>query len=131
MPITFYITKDYGNLFGPGVLDTRLAKLKEAGGSITGIRPPRTSGLSPRLVGFCGQERDGGSTDVGDVSWNTLMLHVSVTTAPVGTPWHSWPVVACGGMSIGHKGMIHGAKTLSATMIDLFDNSETLATIQA
>ena len=77
------------------------------------------------------QEREGGSTDVGDVSWNVPTLHVSVTTAPVGTPWHSWPVVACSGMSIGHKGMVHAAKTLAVTMIELFDDREALAAIQA
>ncbi len=70
-----------------------------------------------------GQELEGGSTDVGDVSWLVPTLHVSVTTAPVGVPWHAWPVVASGGMSIGHKGMLHAAKTLAVTMVDLFDNT--------
>jgi aminobenzoyl-glutamate utilization protein B len=63
----------------------------------------------------------GGSSDVGDVSWNVPILHVSVATAPVGSPWHAWPVVACAGMSIGHKGMTFAAKTLAATMVDLFE----------
>jgi aminobenzoyl-glutamate utilization protein B len=63
---------------------------------------------------------DGGSTDVADVSWNVPTIHLSVTTAPRGAPWHAWPVVACGGMSIGHKGMLFAAKALAATMIDLF-----------
>jgi aminobenzoyl-glutamate utilization protein B len=70
-----------------------------------------------------GQELEGGSTDVGDVSWLVPTLHVSVTTAPVDVPWHAWPVVASGGMSIGHKGMVHAAKTLAATMVDLFDDA--------
>ncbi len=64
----------------------------------------------------------GGSTDVGDVSWVVPVARLSVATAPNGTPWHSWAVVACGGMSIGHKGMIHAAKTLSMTAIDLFED---------
>jgi aminobenzoyl-glutamate utilization protein B len=64
---------------------------------------------------------EGGSTDVADVSWNVPILHVSVTTAPVAAPWHAWPVAACGGMSIGHKGMTFAAKTLAATMVDLFE----------
>jgi aminobenzoyl-glutamate utilization protein B len=63
----------------------------------------------------------GGSSDVGDVSWNVPTLHVSVTTAPKGSPWHAWPVVACGSTSIGHKGMTFAAKTLAATMVDLFE----------
>lgn len=66
----------------------------------------------------------GGSTDVGDVSFVVPTIRLGVTTAPKGTPWHSWAVVACGGMSIGHKGMIYASKALSTTMIDLFENPE-------
>ncbi len=64
----------------------------------------------------------GGSTDVGDVSYVIPVIRLSATTAPNGTPWHSWAVVACGGMSIGHKGMWFAAKSLSMTMVDLFEN---------
>jgi len=73
---------------------------------------------------------DGGSTDVGDVSWKVPTLHLSVTTAPAGAPWHAWPVVATGGMSIGHKGMVYAAKTLAATMVDLFTDPEKLAEVR-
>lgn len=64
----------------------------------------------------------GGSTDVGDVSWNVPNINLSVTVAPKDTPWHSWAVVACGGMSIGHKGMTYAAKALGMTAVDLFTN---------
>lgn len=64
----------------------------------------------------------GGSTDVGDVSWNVANINLAVTTAPKDTPWHSWAVVACGGMSIGHKGMIYASKAMAMTMVDLFEN---------
>jgi aminobenzoyl-glutamate utilization protein B len=74
---------------------------------------------------------DGGSTDVGDVSWIVPTLHLSVTTAPEGAPWHAWPVVACGGMSIGHKGLAQAAKALAATMVDLFEDASTREAIQA
>jgi aminobenzoyl-glutamate utilization protein B len=63
---------------------------------------------------------EGGSTDVGDVSWIVPTIHLSVTTAPDKAPWHAWPVVACGGMSIGHKGLIYASKALAATMVDLY-----------
>jgi aminobenzoyl-glutamate utilization protein B len=72
----------------------------------------------------------GASTDVGDVSWVVPTLYLLVTTAPE-SAWHAWPVVACGGMSIGHKGMIHAAKTLAATMVDLFEDAKTREAIQA
>ena len=73
---------------------------------------------------------EGGSTDVADVSWNVPTLHVSVTTAPAAAPWHAWPVVASGGMSIGHKGMTFAAKTLAATVVDLFEHPEKRAEIR-
>lgn len=66
----------------------------------------------------------GGSTDVGDVSWNVPNINLSVTTAPKDTPWHSWAVVACGGMSIGHKGMVYAGKAMAMTMLDLYKNPE-------
>jgi aminobenzoyl-glutamate utilization protein B len=78
-----------------------------------------------------GQPQEGGSTDVGDISWIAPTLHVSVATAPQDAPWHGWPVVATGGMSIGHKGMIRAAKVLAATMVDLFEQPATLAAVQA
>jgi aminobenzoyl-glutamate utilization protein B len=75
-------------------------------------------------------EPPGGSTDVGDVSWVVPTLHLSVTTAPESV-WHAWPVVACGGMSIGHKGMFLASKTLAATMVDLFEDARAREAIQA
>ncbi|HMQ47945.1 MAG TPA: amidohydrolase [Saprospiraceae bacterium] len=65
---------------------------------------------------------EGGSTDVGDVSWLVPEIRLGVTTAPTDTPWHSWAVVACGGMSIGHKGMVYASKALALTMVDLYTN---------
>lgn len=73
----------------------------------------------------------GGSTDVGDVSWNVANINLSVTTAPKDTPWHSWAVVACGGMSIGHKGMAYAAKALGMTMVDLFENPKLVEKVKS
>lgn len=76
------------------------------------------------------EDPGGGSTDVGDVSWNVPNINLSVTTAPKDTPWHSWAVVACGGMSIGHKGMMHAAKAMGMTMLDLFENPKMVQSIK-
>ncbi len=73
----------------------------------------------------------GGSTDVGDVSWNVPNINLRVTVAPKDTPWHSWAVVACGGMSIGHKGMIYSSKAMSMTMLDLFENPKLVQKVKA
>jgi aminobenzoyl-glutamate utilization protein B len=67
---------------------------------------------------------EGGSTDVGDVSYIVPEITLLATTAPYEAPWHSWVVVACGGMSIGHKGMLFASKALSMTMVDLFENEQ-------
>ncbi|MBE16455.1 MAG: peptidase M20 [Cytophagaceae bacterium] len=73
----------------------------------------------------------GGSTDVGDVSWNVPNINLGVTTAPKDTPWHSWAVVACGGMSIGHKGMTYASKAMAMTMLDLFENPKLVDAVKA
>lgn len=73
----------------------------------------------------------GGSTDVGDVSWNVANINLGVTTAPKDTPWHSWAVVACGGMSIGHKGMIYASKAMAMTMADLFEDPKLVEKVKA
>jgi len=73
----------------------------------------------------------GGSTDVGDVSWNVANINLGVTTAPKDTPWHSWAVVACGGMSIGHKGMTYAAKALALSMVDLYEDPNKVEEVKA
>jgi len=96
----------------------------------TGVEPKGLNGaiqpLNPPKP-----DPEGGSTDVGDVSWIVPTLHLSVTTAPENAPWHAWPVVACGGMSIGHKGLVYAAKALAATMVDLFEDEKTREAIRA
>jgi aminobenzoyl-glutamate utilization protein B len=93
-----------------------------------GVEP---RGMESEIGALLGQEKEGGSTDVGDVSWNVPTLHVSVATAPRGVPWHAWPVVAAGGTSIGHKGMLAAAKTLAATLVDLLDDPAARAAVRA
>ena len=76
------------------------------------------------------KDPQGGSTDVGDVSWVVPTLHFYVATAPFEVPWHAWPVVASSRMSIGHKGMMFAAKGLAATAVDLFQKPEVRAAIR-
>ncbi len=91
------------------------------------------NGLSSEIVPFeeTREHPGGGSTDVGDVSWVVPEIRLSVATAPIGTPWHSWAVVACGGMSIGHKGMLYAAKAIGTTMVDLFQDASLRTKIKA
>lgn len=87
----------------------------------TGVEPKGLSTIIEPLVENPG-DPEGGSTDVADVSWQVPTLHLSVATAPIDAPWHAWPVVATGGMSIGHQGLTYAAKVLAATMVELYDD---------
>ncbi len=89
------------------------------------------TGLDTRIQPLEGQEAEGGSTDVGDVSWLAPTLTLTVATSPKAAPWHAWPVVATGGMSIGHKGLTLAAKVLAATMVDLYEQPAALAAVRA
>jgi len=65
-----------------------------------------------------------GSTDVGDVSFVVPTVGFGTATWVPGTPAHSWQAVAAGGTSIGKKGMLIAAKTLTATALDLFNDQK-------
>ena len=95
-------------------LDMQKANGKPLIGIDGKIRPLRETLDSP----------GGGSTDVGDVSYNVPVVSLAATTAPKGVPWHSWSVVASSGMSIGHKGMLHAAKALGMSMIDIYNDKK-------
>lgn len=73
----------------------------------------------------------GGSTDVGDVSWTVPTVGVRTATWAPGTPSHSWQAVACGGTTMGLKGMNVAAKVLAGTAIDLFTKPELITQAKA
>ncbi len=68
-----------------------------------------------------------GSTDVGDVSWQTPTAQIRTATYPSRSPGHSWQHVSCGVSSIGHKATLLASKVLAATAIDLLENPEIIA----
>ena len=91
----------------------------------------RTNGLSDALCGFIMPEYHStgfvaGSTDVGDVSWQTPAAQVHCVTFPFGAAGHSWQNVSSGGTSLGHKGLINAAKIIACAAIELMNNPETL-----
>ncbi len=94
---------------------------KEEKGMFTGIE-----GLPEEEV-----PAQGGSTDVAEVSRIAPTAKISVASAPVDAPWHAWPVVATGGMSIGHKAMLTAARTLAATIVELAVSPEIVAQARA
>ncbi len=54
-----------------------------------------------------------GSTDVGDVSWVAPTGQITTACSALGTPGHSWQIVAQGRMGIGHRGMLYAAKVMA------------------
>jgi len=65
-----------------------------------------------------------GSTDVGDVSWVVPTTGFYAATWVPGTPGHSWQAVACGGTTIGKKGMVLASRVLAASAVDLMTQPE-------
>jgi aminobenzoyl-glutamate utilization protein B len=72
-----------------------------------------------------------GSTDVGDVSWKVPTVQARGATWPIGTPAHSWQVVAVGKSPLAHTGMVHVAKAMAGTAIDALQNPELIAKAKA
>ena len=72
-----------------------------------------------------------GSTDVGDVSWETPTGQIHCAAFVSGAPGHSWQNVSCAGTSIGAKAMLEAGKVLAMTAIDLYEKPEELKKIRS
>jgi len=62
----------------------------------------------------------GGSTDVGDVTWNVPTITFGTAAFIPGSSAHSWQWTAAGGTTIGTKALINAAKVFALTAIDLY-----------
>ncbi|QBR73570.1 amidohydrolase [Microbacterium sediminis] len=72
-----------------------------------------------------------GSTDVGDVSWVVPTVQIAGATAVLGTPGHSWQMVAQGKTAAAHKGMVYCATAIGAVAYDLLTDPDLLEAAQA
>ncbi len=72
-----------------------------------------------------------GSTDVGDVSWQTPTVQIYTASFTSGAPGHSWQNVSVGRTSIGHKGMLYAAKVIASAAVELYEAPELLAAAKA
>ncbi|NLT40429.1 MAG: amidohydrolase [Clostridiales bacterium] len=63
-----------------------------------------------------------GSTDVGDVSWQTPTSQITAACFPNNCPGHSWQNVSSGASSIGDKGLLYAGKVIAACAVDLFED---------
>lgn len=76
---------------------------------------------------YKGEAFSPGSTDVGDVSWQTPTAQVYTACFTSGAPGHSWQNVSLGKSSIGHKGMLLAGRVIANTAVELFENPEILS----
>ena len=72
-----------------------------------------------------------GSTDVGDVSWQTPTVMFYAACQPNGCPGHSWQNVSCGKSTLGYKGMLYAGKAMAGIAIDLMTQPDMLARARA
>ncbi len=74
---------------------------------------------------------DGGSTDVGDISWQVPTSGLDTVCFAAGSPGHSWQNVAAIGSPIGHKGLLVAAKVLALSAVDLLQDPQALQDARA
>jgi len=97
-----------------------------------GLAPIPGEVLAERLVPLSAPEPAGvGSTDVGTVSWKVPTVQARGATYAIGTPGHSWQLVAQGKAPAAHKGLEHVAKVMAGTAVEVFQNPELLARAKA
>jgi aminobenzoyl-glutamate utilization protein B len=72
-----------------------------------------------------------GSTDVGDVSWVVPTVQVHAPTVAIGTPFHTWQVVAQGKTPAAHKAMVQAAKAMAGLGVRALTEPDLIAAAQA
>lgn len=87
------------------------------------LTPDSSDALSEEIYPLgAGSPNAIGSTDVGTVSWIVPTVQCRVATCAVGTPAHSWQMVAQGCAPAAHKGMIFAAKAMSEVAAALYSD---------
>ena len=72
-----------------------------------------------------------GSTDVGDVSWIVPTVQVHAPTVAIGTPFHTWQVVAQGKSPAAHKAMVQAAKAMAGLGVKALNEPDLIAAAKA
>ncbi len=109
--------------FGPGDIDAiyRAVGQKRSDAALADFVVPRDAKRNPAI----------GSTDVGDVSWVVPTVQAHAPTVAIGTPFHTWQVVAQGKSPAAHKAMVQVAKAMAATGAAVLSDPALLAAAKA
>lgn len=83
----------------------------------------KEDGMATKPLPFLANISAGGSTDIGDISYQTPCGVFAWPTLPLNIGLHTWPVTACAGMSIGDKASLNTARVLAAAGFDLMTDA--------
>lgn len=103
---------------------TFATKLQEA----VGLEP---TGMAKQIDPIPNEPTKGGFSDVGDVSYITPTMGLTVPAVPQGIGLHTWMGTASHGTSIGFKGAVTASKVLALTGTDLLTDAELLKQAKA
>ena len=97
-----------------------------------GLTPKADEPLSEEIYPLgSGNDTSVGSTDVGTVSWVVPTVQCRTACYAIGTPGHSWQLVAQGRAPAAHKGLALAAKAMAGVAADVIENPALLAAAQA
>ena len=89
------------------------------------------TGMTTQIEPLPDEPSTGGFSDVGDVSYITPTMGLTVPSMPQGTGIHTWQATASHGTSIGFKAAVTASKVLALTGIDLLTDAEFLKQVKA
>ena len=97
-----------------------------------GLPPRPGEALSEDIYPMgAGSDMSMGSTDVGTVSWVVPTVQCRTACYAVGTPGHSWQLVAQGLAPAAHKGLALAAKAMAGVAAEVFADPALLAAARA
>ena len=100
--------------------------------SMSGLRKKEDKALADFTVPTTAPIVDlSGSTDVGDVSWVVPTVQMWGANYAIGTPFHTWQMVAQGKSGPAIKGMTHVAQVMAATGVDVILDADLRARAKA
>lgn len=86
-----------------------------------GVKP---TGMTKKVQELPNEPKMGGASDVGDVSYLTPTMGLTMPSIPEGISLHTWMATSSNGTSIGTKAAVAAAKVLALTGMDILTDAE-------
>jgi aminobenzoyl-glutamate utilization protein B len=134
LPLSKVIERNFRRVGGPKFdeADRKLARaLQEPLRADFGLKEERPLNEHIEPLPARPYPAQGGSTDVGDISWHIPTGGLTTACFAAGSPGHSWQNTAAIGSPIGHKGLLVAAKVLAMSAVDLLQDEKTLKEARA